>query len=169
MVEGETHAQSSGILPSAGGVLNQVGGFFGGAADQVGHMASGIGTLLHGGWNLTAGWVVNPEAAKATLNHAEAIADAIWQDPKAVVRAVAAPYVDDWRAGHYGSAIGRGVVDVVPLLLGVGEAGAAGEVGEATGDVGRLASSLEAAEMASDAATLSAHASVLRDSGRAAE
>lgn len=154
------------------GAMDQVGGFFGGAADQAGHMVSGVGSLLHGGWNLTAGWLTDPAAAKATLAHAEGVANAIWDDPAGVARAVAAPYADDWRAGRYGSVIGRGVVDAVPLLLGVGEAGAAGEVGEAAGGLERVASGAEAAEAAAEAANVSGRISAFSDGfqmGRAVE
>jgi WXG100 family type VII secretion target len=61
------------------------------------------------------------------------------------------PYVEAWESGHPGQAIGRGIMAVGSMFLGVGEAeaaGKAGELAEVAGKAGELADAAEAARAA---------------------
>lgn len=153
------------------------GAYEGGRDMVVGIKDLAVGTAK-GAWNLTGGWITDPKAAKQTAQSVWSGAKGAWNvasdlaktnpaylraDPKGYAAAMArtqqrgvnvwnalsAPYKEAIRTGHWGKALGRGVVDVGSLFLdGAGVAGKVGEGASVAGRLGRAGEALNAAARA---------------------
>ena len=66
----------------------------------------------------------------AILEGASKIPGALWNG-------ITKSYTDAWNSGHPGQAIGRGIVDIGSMFIGVGEAGKAGKAAEMAGQASR--------------------------------
>ncbi|MGF1527946.1 MAG: hypothetical protein ACFCBW_14315 [Candidatus Competibacterales bacterium] len=126
-------------------IMGQVGGVFKGFGEAVwetgeGLVTMGAGALRTGydlgplGWAaegaergleaLTGSdvtmpaWLPDMDRGADTLQGVADVASAIVQNPSLVWEGIKEPYVEDWAAGRYGEAIGRGVFDIGGMLLG---------------------------------------------------
>jgi hypothetical protein len=116
----------------------QVGGFFKGFGSGAVDTVKGLVTL--GG-----------DAIKYALGDDEtrqkyaALAQAIKDDPlgtgKALLGAMVEPIVEDWKAGRYGEALGRGTFEIVTVVVGDKGAGKLGKLGKVDNVVNGVARS----------------------------
>ncbi|MEN4903294.1 DNA/RNA non-specific endonuclease [Luteimonas sp. TWI662] len=174
-----------GILEGLGSAASQVGGAFKGAGEVLWETGEGVATLganaLKTGYDLgPAGWLADGASALYTQatgdtldvpdwlpsaerggERMEAAADlvsTIARNPGLLVDAVVDPIVDDWQAGRYGEAIGRGAAELVLTVAGtkgVDKAAKGAKAADAAGDI-------------ADAARAAEHAQDLGDGGRVA-
>jgi hypothetical protein len=155
-------ARAAAGSDDGGGVLGQVGGFFGGlwevgsetvggVVDLAGGAASTVydtvgGAVVDGSLSAYSGitgdsvgkadWLPDFNRGVGRLETAGNVIGTIVQNPGVLVDAVVDPIRQDWSAGRYGEAIGRGVGEVIGLV--VGPKGAT-RAADAAGDVARLA------------------------------
>jgi hypothetical protein len=141
--QGESTAAQPDGKSEKPGVLGNVGGFFQGAWEGGVDTVKGLGNMAQGAWNLTGGWLTNPEASKQTVDNVKNTASTVWNNPGAVVDAVTKPITDAWSKGEYGKAIGRGTFDAASMLLGtkgldkVAKLGRVGEAATVASNVGK--------------------------------
>ncbi|MGH7455395.1 MAG: DUF4150 domain-containing protein, partial [bacterium] len=102
-------------LQSAG---EQVGGFFKGAYDALAETVTGVVDMGKGAWNLTGGWLTNPDAAAQTWENTTNIVGTVIDNPGVLWDAIKEPYVTAWAEGRYGEAIGRGTFEAITSLIG---------------------------------------------------
>jgi hypothetical protein len=106
---------------------------------------TGLATLGKGAWNLTGGWLTNPEAARGSWETTKGVASAVVNDPGKVWDAVKQPYVEAWQQGRPGEAIGRGTFEVITALVGtkgadkLAKGSKVAKLANKADDVGRLA------------------------------
>lgn len=127
----------------------QVGGFFVGAGKAVWEMFKGAAKLaaeaeklpvsaMSEGLSRATGWYEDRSFTETTEAFKNTV-EAIYHHPQLLVDAYTKPYVEAWKQGKYGEAIGRGVADVALFLsMFVDGAGVAGEAGEVAGVSGEL-------------------------------
>ncbi len=133
---------------SGGGILSAIGGALSTAAGFVGDLFVGAGHEL---WDMGAGLVslvTNPIGILKGLGQAV-------MHPGQLLDALVKPFVEDWKSGHPGRAIGRGIIFVGSFFIGAGEAKAAasaGKAGEAMSAAAKIAEAAEAAKAAEVAA-----------------
>lgn len=128
-------AADTGVLDFGAGVLE-------GAGEGLYDTISGIKDLGLGAWNITGGWLTDPEQASASWKTFKDTTKAVWDDPKQLVDAVTAPIQEDWSEGRYGEAVGRSLFEVAGVLLGtkgVDKAGKAGKVSKLGGVIDDVA------------------------------
>ena len=97
-----------------------VGDFFAGAYEGARDTVSGVATMAQGLNNLINPviWIVSPEKTVQSWNTLTTTVKTIATDPGVVWDAFKEPFVEDWNNGRPGAAIGRGVFEVVSLLVG---------------------------------------------------
>jgi RHS repeat-associated protein len=98
--------------------LEQIGGVFVGAYEGLSDMVTGLGGMVEGAWDLTFGWYFDPESAQDTWENLKGSMEAIWDNPTVLWEAITQPIIEDWQAGRYGEAIGRGLFEVGSVVLG---------------------------------------------------
>lgn len=114
-IEVTAQAPAQTWLQSAG---EQVGGFFKGVYDAGAETVTGLVGMGKGAWNLTGGWLTNPEAAAQTWENTKNVVGAVVDNPGVVWDAIKEPYVTAWSQGRYGEAIGRGTFEVLSTVFG---------------------------------------------------
>ena len=124
------------------GFFGQVGGFFVGIYDGGKDAVVGLGSLAVGSWNLTGGWLINPEASHKTWDTLTGTVSTVVHEPGKVWDAVTEPYTTAWGEGRYGEAIGRGTFEVVTLVLGTKGVDKVAKAGELS-KVSEVAAGLE--------------------------
>jgi WXG100 family type VII secretion target len=135
----------------SGGFWHQVGGFFEGLWEGGKGMVEGL-------WHA----VTHPIDTLKGLAYGITHPGELWE-------ALKKPYVEDWNSGNQGRAIGRGVFEVVMLLIpGIGEAKAVGKGAEVAATAARVAEVSEAARAARLGEIMST-ADKISDVSRAAE
>lgn len=174
-----------GILDGLGDAASQVGGFFKGAGEALWETGEGVVELgagvLKTGYDLSPagyaadgvtglyehvsgesleapGWLPSAERGGQRMEAAADVVSTLARNPGLLVDAVVDPIVEDWNAGNYGEAIGRGATEV--LLAVVGTKGA--------DKAAKGAKAADAAGDAADAARVAEHAEGLGDTGRTA-
>ncbi|MDI1430152.1 DUF4150 domain-containing protein [Polyangium sorediatum] len=159
MIEGATNPPVTPETEPEKGFLDQVGGFFGGLRDGAVETAEGLGNMGVGAWNLTGGWLFDPDAANQTWTNLSSTVGTIVENPSAVWDGMTAPYVEAWSKGNYGEAIGRGTFEALSMLIGpkgLEKLGKAGKVAYEIADVGatadRMGDVAKAVDEAADAA-----------------
>jgi hypothetical protein len=100
------------------GVLGHAADFGTGVYEGGRDLVTGVAGLAKGAWNLTGGWVFDPEASRETVQTLENVGSAVWNDPGAVVDAVTEPYRDAWSEGRPMEAIGRGTLEAASIVFG---------------------------------------------------
>ncbi len=100
------------------GVLGHVGDFGTGLWEGGKDLVTGLGGMAQGAWNLTGGWVTNPEASRQTVQTLKNVGNAVVENPGGVLDAVVEPYKKAWREGRPGEAIGRGTFEVISAVVG---------------------------------------------------
>lgn len=125
-------------------VLCQIGGFFKGVGEGAVDFVKGIWTL---GGDIIGALTGN----EATYAKYQQLWEALKEDPGGTLLAIFDPIVEDWRAGRYGEAIGRGVFEIGSIVVGdkgLGKLGKVGKVddivraGGRVDDIGRIADDL---------------------------
>ena len=134
------------------GVLGQVGGFFVGGWDGAVDTVKGVGNLAVGTWNLTGGWLTNPDASKETVKNLGNTVDAVVNHPGAVLEGIVKPVTEPWQNGEYGKAIGRGGFELAAAVVGTKGLDKVAKIAK-VGKVGELASVATKAEEALTAAS----------------
>ncbi|MBK7756004.1 MAG: hypothetical protein IPI35_06265 [Deltaproteobacteria bacterium] len=76
-------------------------------------MGQGLNNLVN-----PAMWVFAPEKTAQSWNTLTTTTKAVYAEPSIVWDAFKEPFVKDWNEGRPGAAIGRGVFEVVSLLVG---------------------------------------------------
>jgi WXG100 family type VII secretion target len=176
---GTASAHKKGLLDRAldslGGGLGIIGfGGLGAPLDALGKKL-GIGAIAT---DITRGFIDEGADMLGGIWHAanhpiatlEGIGHAVTH-PGDLWDALKKPYVEAWESGHPGQAIGRGILAVGSMLVGAGEAGAAGKAAAVAGRAGELAEGAAAAGRAgelAEAARLAGRASELADEAAAA-
>lgn len=123
------------------GFFGQVGGFFTGLYEGGKDTVVGLAGMAKGAWNLTGGWITNPDEAGKTWEGLKGSVTTIFTDPGKVWDAIKEPYVTAWSEGRYGEAIGRGTFEVVTAVLGtkgLDKAGKVGKIADAGADLGKV-------------------------------
>lgn len=165
-----------GLFDSIGNGLSQVGGVFKGAGETLWETGQGVVELGAGvvrtGYDLSpAGaltdayegltgqdapdWLPSAQRGGERVESALEVASTIARNPGLLVDAVVAPIRDDWNNGHYGEAIGRGLAEVVLVVVGtkgVDKAAKGGRVADVAADASDAA---RAADRLANAAPLS--------------
>lgn len=172
-----------GILDGLGNAVSQVGGVFKGAGEVMWETGEGVVTLggnaLKAGYDLSpAGLALDgvtglyeratgdvldapdwlPSAARGgeRMEAAAEVVSTLARNPGLLVDAVVDPIQADWRAGHYGEAIGRGATELVLTLVGT----------KGIDKAAKGAKVADAAEPTADAARVAERADDLGDPGR---
>ena len=99
---------------------SHVGDFASGAWGGLKDTVTGLSTMGQGLNNLVnpAMWVFAPEKTAQSWNTLTTTTKAVYAEPSIVWDAFKEPFVKDWNEGRPGAAIGRGVFEVVSLLVG---------------------------------------------------
>ncbi len=128
----------------------QIGGFFKGFGKEAVDTAKGFWTLGSDAVKLAFG-------DKATRDKYAALIDAFKRDPGgtalALGKAIVAPIVEDWKAGRYGEALGRGTFEVVATIVadkGLDKLGKLGKVDEVVEGAARYGDEVGNATRAGD-------------------
>ncbi|XHX77654.1 MAG: DUF4157 domain-containing protein [Stenomitos frigidus ULC029] len=149
--EGSSNAEQSSQIPvednskSIFGHMGDFGtGFYEGGKDAV----TGVASMAEGAWDLTGGWLTNPEESKATWSKLKTTTQTVAENPGVVWEAIKAPYVEAWNNGRPGEAMGRGTFEAVSLLAGTkgldklakgSKLGKVANVADKVGDAGKVA------------------------------
>ncbi len=100
------------------GALGHVGDFGVGLYEGGKDLVTGLGGMAQGAWNLTGGWLTNPDASRRTVETLKNVGSAVVENPGGVVDAVTEPYKKAWAEGRPGEAIGRGTFEVLSVVVG---------------------------------------------------
>ncbi len=100
------------------GFLDHIVGLGIGVGEGVAGLVTGLKDLAFGAWNITGGWLTDPEQARESTDTLVSTATAILDDPLIVLEAILDPIKKDWEAGRQGEAIGRAIFEVAGVIVG---------------------------------------------------
>lgn len=123
---------------------SHVGDFFSGVGGGIADTVTGIADMGVGAWNLTGGWLFDPDQSKKTASNLWNTVTTVVTDPKVLLDAVTDPIVKEWNDGRPGAAIGRAVFEIAGLLVGtkgldkLSKGSKVAKVTDALSDAGKL-------------------------------
>ena len=161
-------------------VATQGVGFVKGVGEVIGETASGIYTLsknsaatyidiVEGGKldladkiiSTTTGhkierpeWMPNRQRGVERLEQGGKVLQGVIENPKVLWQAVAAPIKEDWNAGRYGEAVGRGTAEAAGVVFGLKIANKLGSVAKASKEINHIDAKLVGHELISRQDTL---------------
>jgi hypothetical protein len=80
--------------------------------------AKGLKQTAFGIWKLTGGALIDPKDAAARWKLVGKVAREIIKHPSILGKALVAPYVEAWKSGHPGEAVGRALFQITAALAG---------------------------------------------------